>query len=58
MLRTVAAVLIDRLARFELAVICEVFGIDRTEDGVPPSSSAPAGNGPVPRCARRFPAWP
>jgi transcriptional regulator GlxA family with amidase domain len=36
MLRTVAAVLIDEVAPFELGVICEVFGIDRTEDGVPP----------------------
>lgn len=36
MLKTVAAVLIDELAPFEFGVICEVFGIDRTEDGVPP----------------------
>jgi transcriptional regulator GlxA family with amidase domain len=36
MLRTVAAVLVDGAAPFEFGVICEVFGIDRTEDGVPP----------------------
>ncbi|GAB3461908.1 helix-turn-helix domain-containing protein [Actinophytocola sediminis] len=36
MLRTVAAVLIDQFAVFEFGVLCEVFGIDRTEDGVPP----------------------
>ncbi|MEU0469353.1 helix-turn-helix domain-containing protein [Amycolatopsis sp. NPDC006131] len=36
MLRTVAAVLVDRAAVFEFGVVCEVFGIDRTEDGVPP----------------------
>ncbi|MEY9965134.1 AraC family transcriptional activator FtrA [Streptacidiphilus sp. MAP12-16] len=36
MLRTVAAVLIDEVAPFEFGVVCEVFGIDRTEDGVPP----------------------
>lgn len=36
MLRTVAAVLVDRSAPFEFGVVCEVFGIDRTEDGVPP----------------------
>jgi AraC family transcriptional regulator, transcriptional activator FtrA len=36
MLRTVAAVVMDGSAAFELGVICEVFGIDRTEDGVPP----------------------
>ncbi|HEY1973283.1 MAG TPA: helix-turn-helix domain-containing protein [Pseudonocardia sp.] len=36
MLRTVAAVLIDRSAPFEFGVVCEVFGIDRSGDGVPP----------------------
>jgi transcriptional regulator GlxA family with amidase domain len=36
MLRTVSAVLIDGAAPFEFGVVCEVFGIDRTADGVPP----------------------
>jgi transcriptional regulator GlxA family with amidase domain len=36
MLRTVAAVVTEGSAAFELGVVCEVFGIDRTEDGVPP----------------------
>jgi AraC family transcriptional regulator, transcriptional activator FtrA len=36
MLTTVAAVLIDEVAPFEFGVLCEVFGIDRTEEGVPP----------------------
>ncbi|ONI84438.1 AraC family transcriptional regulator [Actinosynnema sp. ALI-1.44] len=36
MLRTVAAVLVDEFAPFEFGVLCEVFGIDRSEDGVPP----------------------
>lgn len=36
MLRTVAAVLMDDVAPFEFGVLCEVFGIDRVEDGVPP----------------------
>ncbi|WP_028935585.1 helix-turn-helix domain-containing protein [Pseudonocardia spinosispora] len=36
MLRTVASIVVDDLAPFEFGVICEVFGIDRTEDGVPP----------------------
>ena len=36
MLKTVATVLIDYLAPFEFGVICEVFGLDRTDDGVPP----------------------
>ncbi|TDV41747.1 helix-turn-helix domain-containing protein [Actinophytocola oryzae] len=36
MLRTVAAIVIDQTAPFEFGVLCEVFGIDRTEEGVPP----------------------
>ena len=35
MLRTVAAVVADGVAPFELGVVCEVFGLDRTDDGVP-----------------------
>ncbi len=35
MLKTVAAVLIDGVAPFEFGVLCEVFGTDRTDDGVP-----------------------
>ncbi|ACU75194.1 transcriptional regulator, AraC family [Catenulispora acidiphila DSM 44928] len=35
MLRTVSVVVIDGIAPFEFGVVCEVFGIDRTEDGVP-----------------------
>jgi transcriptional regulator GlxA family with amidase domain len=35
MLKTVAAMVIDRVAPFEFGVVCEVFGIDRTEEGVP-----------------------
>ena len=35
MLKTVAVVVMDGSAAFELGVVCEVFGIDRTEDGVP-----------------------
>jgi AraC family transcriptional activator FtrA len=36
MLNTVAVVLIEGLAPFEFGVVCEVFGVDRTEEGVPP----------------------
>ncbi|MBB5157628.1 GlxA family transcriptional regulator [Saccharopolyspora phatthalungensis] len=36
MLSTVAAVVLDAAAPFELGVLCEVFGLDRTADGVPP----------------------
>ncbi len=34
-LRSVAAVALPGVAPFELGVVCEVFGIDRTGDGVP-----------------------
>ncbi|BCJ32640.1 AraC family transcriptional regulator [Actinocatenispora thailandica] len=36
MLRTIAAVALDGVAAFELGVICEVFGVDRTAQGFPP----------------------
>ncbi|MET0134999.1 MAG: helix-turn-helix domain-containing protein [Kibdelosporangium sp.] len=36
MLKTVSAVLIDEFAPFEFGVLCEVFGIDRADEGVPP----------------------
>ncbi len=36
MLHTVAVIVEEPVAPFELAVLCEVFGIDRSEDGVPP----------------------
>jgi transcriptional regulator GlxA family with amidase domain len=35
MLRSVAVLVLDRLAIFEFGVICEVFGMDRESDGVP-----------------------
>jgi transcriptional regulator GlxA family with amidase domain len=35
MLKTVCAVVMEDFAAFEFGVVCEVFGIDRTEDGVP-----------------------
>lgn len=35
MLRNVAAVLLDGVNPFELGVVCEVFGIDRSDDGLP-----------------------
>lgn len=36
MLSVVATLLIDGVSPFEFGTICEVFGVDRTEDGVPP----------------------
>ncbi|MEV6197406.1 helix-turn-helix domain-containing protein [Streptomyces sp. NPDC051920] len=35
MLKNVAAVLLDNVHPFELGVVCEVFGIDRSEEGLP-----------------------
>jgi len=35
MLTNVAAVVVDRFSPFELGVVCEVFGYDRAEDGLP-----------------------
>ncbi|WP_112269636.1 helix-turn-helix domain-containing protein [Lentzea terrae] len=35
MLRSVAVPLIDGVAPFEFGLLCEVFGVDRTEEGVP-----------------------
>ncbi|WP_099022345.1 helix-turn-helix domain-containing protein [Mycolicibacterium palauense] len=35
MINTVSALVLDGLAPFEFGVICEVFGIDRSNDGVP-----------------------
>src|SRR6476469_6372509 len=34
-LRSVSTLVLDGLATFELGVICEVFGIDRSADGLP-----------------------
>jgi transcriptional regulator GlxA family with amidase domain len=36
MIQTVAVVLVDECTPFEFGVVCEVFGIDRTNEGVPP----------------------
>jgi AraC family transcriptional regulator, transcriptional activator FtrA len=36
MIRTVAVVMMDGVAPFEFGVLCEVFGIDRTPQGLPP----------------------
>ncbi len=35
-LRTISVIVPEHCAVFEFGVICEVFGIDRTDDGVPP----------------------
>jgi transcriptional regulator GlxA family with amidase domain len=35
MIQNVAAVVLDNFPVFELGVVCEVFGVDRTDDGLP-----------------------
>ncbi len=35
MLQNVAVVILDGFTPFELGVLCEVFGVDRTDDGLP-----------------------
>jgi len=47
MLRTVSTVLIDGVAPFEFGVVCEVFGIDRTDDGCRRSTSGSAASDPA-----------
>ena len=48
MLQNVAAVLLDGVNPFELAVVCEVFGTDRSDDGLPVYDFAVASaEGPV-----------
>ena len=58
-LRSVAVVLPDEPAIFELGLLCEVFGIDRTADGIPPIDFRVCASGPAPscRCATGWP-WP
>jgi transcriptional regulator GlxA family with amidase domain len=46
MLRNVVAVALDGVAPFELGTLCEVFGIDRSEQGVPPVDFAVCGLSP------------
>ncbi len=50
-LHTVAALVTDPVAMFETAIACEVFGLDRTDDGVPPFqflTCGPVAGEPVP----------
>ncbi len=55
MLQNVAAVLLDGVNPFELGVVCEVFGIDRSDDGLPVHDFAVASaDGPVVRSSTGF----
>jgi transcriptional regulator GlxA family with amidase domain len=44
--RDVVAVVGDRVAAFELGIVCQVFGLDRTDDGLPAYDFAVAGARP------------
>jgi transcriptional regulator GlxA family with amidase domain len=55
MLRNVAVVILDSFTPFELGVLCEVFGVDRRDDGLPSYDFAVVAGEPVPlRAANGF----
>jgi transcriptional regulator GlxA family with amidase domain len=59
MLENVAVVVVHDFLPFEFGVICEVFGIDRTEDGLPAYDFAVVGGEPGPlRSANEFTMQP
>jgi len=59
MLENVAVVVVHDFLPFEFGVICEVFGIDRTEDGLPAYDFAVVGGEPGPlRSANDFTMQP
>jgi transcriptional regulator GlxA family with amidase domain len=47
-LRNVAVVVLDGFSPFELGAVCEVFGIDRTDDGLPAHDFAVVAGEPGP----------
>ena len=55
MLSNVAVVILDSFTPFELGVVCEVFGVDRRDDGLPPYDFAVVAGEPGPiRSANGF----
>src|SRR5277367_6017096 len=57
MLRNIAVVILDGFTPFELGVVCEVFGTDRTDDGLPAYDFAVVAGEPGPlRSAAGFTA--
>ena len=55
MLSNVAVVIMDSFTPFELGVVCEVFGVDRRDDGLPPYDFAVVAGEPGPiRSANGF----
>ena len=59
MLSNVAVVILDSFTPFELGVVCEVFGVDRRDDGLPPYDFAVVAGEPGPlRSANGFTVAP
>jgi len=54
MLRNVAAVLVNGFLPFEFGTICEVFGVDRSDDGLPRYDFCVVGGEPAPLRALDF----
>lgn len=55
LLNNVAVVALDRIEAFELGVVCEVFGLDRSDDGLPVYDFAVVAGEPGPiRCNSGF----
>ena len=48
MLRNIAVVVVNGFLPFEFGTICEVFGVDRTDDGLPPYDFAVVAGEPPP----------
>src|ERR1700684_3702879 len=51
MLKNVAVVVLDGFSPFELGVVCEVFGSDRSDDGLPVYDFAVVAGEPGPLCS-------
>ena len=54
MLRNVAVVLVNSFLPFEFGTICEVFGVDRSDDGLPRYDFAVVAGEPAPLHALGF----
>ena len=58
MLRNVAVVLVNGFMPFEFGTICEVFGVDRSDDGLPRYDFAVVAGEPAPLRALEFTIQP
>ena len=53
MLQNIAVVILNGFTPFELGVLCEVFGVNRTDDGLPAYDFAVVAGEPVPLASAR-----